>query len=207
MGKIYVDAAISLDGFIAGLNPGPANPMGEGGGQIHNWIYKQKAFREIQKIGGDGETGINNDLLIESLNRPGACIMGKTMFITGEFNWPEDAPFHCPVYVLTHEKREPWPRKGGTTFYFVNDGLYSALAQAKAVAGNKDIRISGDANVIQQFINEGLVDEMMIHVAPVVLGKGILLLENINPNKTRFQIAEVFHSPEVTHIRYNLKKV
>ncbi len=206
MSKIYIDVGISLDGFIAGLNPGPKNPIGDGGTQIHSWIYKQRAFREMQNIGPGGETGIDNDLLIGSLNRAGASIMGKTMFITGEFNWPEEAPFHCPVYVLTHEKREPWPRKGGTTFYFINDGLQSALTMAKAVAGEKDIRISGGANVIQQFLNAGIVDEMMIHIAPVVLGKGILLLENLDSSKNKFEITEVISSKEVTHMRYRVKK-
>jgi dihydrofolate reductase len=138
------------------------------------------------------------------LNRTGAAIIGKRMFIEGEANWPENAPFHCPVYVLTNEYREPWERKGGTTFYFINDGMQSALEKAKKAAGSKDIRISGGANVIQQFLNAGLTDELAVHLAPIFLGQGVKLFEKIDKEKIKFENIGALHSNLVTHLNYNV---
>ncbi len=204
MGKIFVDVGISLDGFLAGLNPGPSNPLGDGGMDIHTWMFNQQAFLKHLQLGDGGETGKDNDLLTETFERTGACIMGKTMFMTGEHNWPEEAPFHCPVFVLTHEKREPWERKGGTTFYFINDGPESALDKAQQACGNRDIRISGGADVIGQFLNAGAVDEMIIHIAPILLGKGIPLFGQADKWKFGLEIAEVTHSLQVTHLKYRI---
>lgn len=128
------------------------------------------------------------------------------MFKEGEANWPENAPFHAPVYVLTHEKREPWERKGGTTFYFINDGIESALKQAKEAAGGKDIKIAGGADVIQRYLNAGLIDEFTIHLAPVMLGEGVRLFDRINPESVKVEIADTVHSSQVTHLRYKILK-
>ncbi len=206
MGKIFFDVGMSLDGFIAGINRGPKNPLADGGTAIHNWMYKQKFFREALGWGKDGETGLNNDILKGIFQRSGASILGKRMFEEGEPNWPENAPFHTPVYVLTHEKREPWERKGGTTFFFLNDGIESALQQAKKSAGNKDIRISGGADVIQQFMHAGLIDEFTIHLAPVFLGNGIRLFDQTYNIRFMLEIFETLHSPDVTHLSYTVKK-
>lgn len=136
------------------------------------WILSQQYLREKLKFGPGGETGPINDMVRYTLERAGANIMGKRMFEQGEVSWPEEAPFHAPVYVLTHEQREPWVRPGGTTFYFVNDGPESALEQAKASAGGRDIRISGGADVIQQYLNLGVVDELEIALVPTLFGGG-----------------------------------
>lgn len=204
MSKIFFAVGSSMDGFIAGLNGGPKNPLGDGGTAIHRWLYEQKAFIELLELGKGGETGKDNDVLKEIISRTGASIMGKRMFEEGEANWPENAPFHTPVYVLTKEVREPWVRKGGTTFYFINDGIESALQKARQVAGNKDIRIAGGANTIQQFLNAGLVDDFTINYSPIMLGKGVRLFDNIDKSKFDIEIVEAVNSPLVTHLRYKL---
>jgi len=202
MSKVFVDLGISLDGFIAGLNGGAKNPLGDGGIEIHNWMFKQKAFLQHLKLEGRETNNPDNDLIENIFNRIGANIMGKKMFIEGEANWPEESPFHCPVYVLTHQKREPWERPGGTTFYFVNDDIRTVLEKAKKDAGNKDVRISGGADVIRQYLNAGLVDEISLHVAPIMIGKGVRLFEKIDKEKFSFEISKVINSPMVTHLFY-----
>ncbi|MEO5501517.1 MAG: dihydrofolate reductase family protein, partial [Ginsengibacter sp.] len=144
-------------------------------------------------------------LIDDVFARTGSYIMGKRMFEEGEVVWPEDL-YEADVYVLTHEKREPWVQKGTTTFYFINDGIQSALEKAKQSAKGKDIRIQGGANTIQQFLNAGLVDEFFIHLAPVFLGSGIRLFDGIDNDKYDIQIAEVIQSNLTTHLRYKLSK-
>jgi dihydrofolate reductase len=180
MSKVFVDVGISLDGFIAGPNGGAKNPLGDGGMNIHEWMFKQKAFREHLGMEGGETNNTDNDIIENIFNRIGANIMGKNMFVEGEANWPEEAPFHCPVYVLTKEKRGPWERPGGTMFYFVNEDIHTVLEKAKMSAGKKDIRISGGASVIQQYLNAGLIDEFSIHLAPIMMGSGVRLFKNIN---------------------------
>jgi dihydrofolate reductase len=166
------------------------------------WILNQQYFRENLKLGPGGETGPVNDMLRTTTERIGANIMGKRMFDVGERAWPEEAPFHTPVYVLTHEKREPWVRPGGTTFYFVNDGPESALEQARESAGRRDIRIAGGADAIQQYLNLGVIDELEIALAPVLFGGGRRLFENLREPAPRLRIDKVFDSPVATHLRY-----
>ena len=204
MSKVFVSVGMSLDGFIAGLNGGAKNPLGDGGTQIHKWIYKQKKFQEMLKFGETGETGKDNDILSGIINRIGANIMGKKMFVEGEANWPEEAPFHSPVYVLTNQKRKPWERPGGTTFYFVNEDIHAVLEKAKKAARNKDVRISGGASCIQQYLNAGLIDEFSIHLTPIMMGKGVRLFENIDLKKFSIEIKEVINSSEVTHLFYKV---
>lgn len=136
MSKVFVDVGISLNGFIAGPNGRAKNSLGNGGIAIHNWMFKQKVFLEHLKLEGREANNTDNDIIEEIFNRIGANIMGKNMFIEGEANWPEEAPFNCPVYVLTYQKREQWERPGGraaagTTFYFVNDDMQTVLEKAK----------------------------------------------------------------------------
>lgn len=204
MSKVFVDIGTSLDGFIAGTNGGPSNPLGDGGLKIHDWMFKQKAFLQHLDLEG-GEINTEDGEIIENIfTRIGANIMGKRMFEEGEANWPEEAPFHTPVYVLTHEQREPWKRKGGTIFYFVNDDISDVLENAKKDAGNKDVRISGGANTIQQYLSAGLVDELNIHIAPIMLGRGVRLFDNIDNGKITLEINNVIHSPIVTHLFYKV---
>ncbi len=166
------------------------------------WALNQQYLREKLKFGPGGETGPVNDMVRHAFERTGAHIMGKRMFDGGERGWPEDAPFHTPVYVLTHERREPWVRPGGTTFYSVNEGPEHALALAREAAGSRDIRISGGADVIQQYLNLGVVDELEIALAPVIFGGGRRLFENLSEPGPRFRIDRVLDSPGATHLRY-----
>jgi len=169
-------------------------------------MFKQRAFLRAHGLGEGGETGPDNRIVESIVNRIGANIMGKRMFEEGEANWPEDAPFHTPVFVLTKEVRSPWERKGGTTFYFVNDGIHRALERAREAAGVKDVRISGGREVVLQYLNAGLVDELSLALAPIFLGEGLRLFEGIDKRKIAVEIVEATHSPAVTHLRYAVKK-
>ncbi|MEX0985948.1 MAG: dihydrofolate reductase family protein [Bacteroidales bacterium] len=205
MSKIFFDSGISLDGFFAGDNRSPKNPMGGVTGQIHPWMFKQKAFWKHIKMEGGQEYGADSKLIDDVFARTGSYIMGKRMFEEGEVVWAEDL-YEADVYVLTHEKREPWIQQGTTTFYFINDGIERALEKARQSAKGMDIRIQGGANTIQQFMNAGLVDEFFIHIAPVFLGSGIRLFEGIDKDKYDLEIAEVIPSELTTHLRYKLTR-
>ncbi len=205
MSKIIFDSGITIDGFFAGENRSPKNPMGGASGKIHSWMLNQKAFWQYLGMDGDQEDGPDGKFIRETIERTGAFIMGKRMFEEGEVSWPNDL-YKADVYVLTHEKREPWVQEGTTTFYFINDGIESALEKARQSAKGKDIRIQGGANTIQQFLNSGHVDEFFIHIAPVFLGSGIRLFEGIDKDKFNIEIIEVISSNQTTHIRYKLIK-
>ncbi|MGJ7537127.1 MULTISPECIES: dihydrofolate reductase family protein [unclassified Variovorax] len=203
-GKVFFDVGISLDGCMAGPNAGPGNPLGDGGRAMHGWVFQTATFREILGIpGGGGEQGTPDDERVKRVfARAGAYVMGRRMFDEGEVSWPENPPFRAPVYVLTHSPREPWVRLGGTTFHFVTDGLESALAQAKAAAGGKDVRISGGADTVRQYIKAGLVDECTIHVAPSLLGAGLRLLDGLAPEELKMTPVGAESSALVTHLDY-----
>lgn len=209
MSKVFVNIGLSLDGYMApeGMsiehwdNP-EYKHWGAKWGTLMSWILKQQYFRENLQFGTGGETGPVNDMLRHTMERSGASIMGKRMFDAGERSWPEEAPFHTPVYVLTHEKREPWVRPGGTTFHFVNDGPARALEKARESAGGRDIRISGGADVIQQYLNMNAIDELEIALAPVVFGSGRRLFEHLQDPAPQFRIDKVLNTPDATHLRY-----
>lgn len=204
MSKTFIDIAISLDGFMAGDNRSPQNPMGGIAPALHNWMFVQKAFWETHDMENKGERDdADGNLIREVFARTGAWIMGKRMFEEGEHNWPEGL-FKAPVYVLTHEKRQPWVQKNNTTFYFINDGFESALRQARVAAGNKDVRISGGADCIRQALNSGYVDELTIHIAPTLLGSGLRFLDAVDKSGLTFQITKTVHSPMATHITYTV---
>jgi dihydrofolate reductase len=206
MSRVFVHLGISVDGYIAGPNRGPKNPLGDGGTSIHSWMFKQRAFSRAHGMGDVGETGQDNRIIEDVVSRIGANILGKRMFEEGEANWPEEAPFHGPVFVLTKEKRSPWERKGGTTFYFINDGIERALERARELAGKKDVRISGGRDVVLQYLNAGLVDELALAISPVILGEGLRLFDGIDKQKVALEIALATHSPDVTHVKYAVKK-
>ena len=204
--RIFVNIGLSLDGYMApeGMtmdDPGYKN-WGAKWGAMMGWLVNQEYFRQNLKLGPGGETGPVNDLVRSTTERIGANIMGKRMFDQGEVAWPEEAPFHTAVYVLTHEKREPWVRPGGTTFHFVNDGPEHALELARASAGGRDIRIAGGADVIQQYLNLDVVDELEIALAPVLFCGGRRLFENLREPGPRFRIDRVLDGPAATHLRY-----
>jgi dihydrofolate reductase len=209
MSTVFVNIGLSLDGYMAPEGMTLENwetpeykDWGAKWFALMSWILKQQYFRENLKLGPGGETGQLNEMLRNTTERIGANIMGKRMFEQGERAWPEEAPFHTPVYVLTHERREPWVRPGGTTFYFVNDGPESALEQARDSSSGRDIRIAGGADVIQQYLNLGVVEELEIAVAPVLFGSGKRLFENMREPVPRFRIDKVVDSPAATHLRY-----
>jgi dihydrofolate reductase len=209
MSKVFVNIGLSLDGYMApeGMTmehwdtPEYKN-WGAKWGALMRWIINTQYFRENLKFGPGGETGPVNDMIRRTTERIGANIMGKRMFEQGERSWPADAPFHTPVYVLSHAKREPWVRPGGTTFYFVNDGVESALRQARETAGDRDVRIAGGANVIQQYLNMGVIDELEIALAPVLFSGGRRLFENLHESVSQFRIDNVLSGPAATHLRY-----
>ena len=209
MSKVFVNIGLSLDGYMAPEGMAIAHwstpeykNWGAKWGALMGWILKLQHFRENLKFGPGGETGAINDMFRATTERIGANIMGKRMFEQGECSWPEDAPFHTPVYVLTHEKRDPWVRPGGTTFYFINEGPKQALELARASAGHRDIRISGGAHVIQQYLNMGAIDELEIALAPVLFGGGRRLFENLSEPGPQFRIDKMMDSPSATHLRY-----
>jgi dihydrofolate reductase len=206
MSKVFVSMGISLDGYVAGPNRSLQNMGGDGWGSLHAWLFGQRVFREKLKLGEGGETGADNRFLEAIFDRIGANVMGKRMFEEGERAWPEEPPFHTQVFVLTHEVRAPWERKGGTTFHFVNDGIETALRRAREAAGEKDVRISGGGATVLQYLNAGLVDELLLSLAPTFLGGGVRLFEGIDKNAVDVSIMEVVSSPKVTHLRYALKK-
>jgi dihydrofolate reductase len=212
MGKVFFSVGMSLDGFMApeGMDLAHADDPNYKDWlsqwmELQKWVSQQRFFRENLQLGEGGETGQDNRILEETFNRTGVNIMGKRMFEGGERFWPEEAPFHTPVFVLTHQVRSPWERPGGTTFHFVNDGIESALRQAREVAGDKDIRIAGGAHAIVQYLNAGLVDEFSIALAPVFFGEGVRLFDGIDRRKVSPEIVEAIHSPLVTHLRYAVK--
>ena len=149
-----------------------------------------------------GEEGRDNDILRETHLRTGASVMGKRMFEAGEQAWPEDAPFHTPVFVVTHEKREPWERPGGTTFHFVNEGIETALDLARDAAGDRDVRIAGGGATILEYLNAGLVDEFSIALSPVLFGAGIRLFEGVDAGRVALEQVRAEPSSGVTHLTY-----
>jgi len=207
MGKVVSDISMSLDGFVAGPNPDLEQPLGERGELLHEWAFGLKTFRERHGETG-GETGPDDDLMAETLSRTGATVMGRRMFGGGEGPWGDEPwegwwgdepPFRMPVFVLTHHPREPLPKEGGTTFTFVSDGIDSAIDQARAAAGQKDVVLAGGADVIQQALRAGLLDEVQVHVAPVLLGGGTRLFDRLDPEQLGLEKTRVIDSPAVTH--------
>lgn len=207
--KVFVSVTMSLDGFIAPEfmeNDQPPEKWVPKWSELQAYVLQSKFFRENLKFGEGGETGRDNEILEHTFKRTGVSILGKRMFDLGEQMWPEEAPFRTPVFVVTHTKRDAWVRPGGTTFHFVNDGVESALRQARAVAGGRDIRIGGGANLIVQYLNAGLVDELDIAVAPVVFGAGLRLFEGVDHDKVALEVVEAVNSPRVTHMRYAVRR-
>jgi dihydrofolate reductase len=215
MSKFRLNITMTLDGYVAGPNQSVENPLGEGGERMHEWLFNLKTFREIQGYPGDGETGTNDDVLREAFQNVGATIMGRNMFGGGPGEWAGDAwkgwwgdnpPYHTPVFVLTHYAREPQPMQGGTTFFFVTDGIESALEQAKEAAGSKDVVLGGGASVAQQYLGAGLLEEVQINLVPMLLGGGERLLDNLPVSKVRLEPVRTIAGPGVTHLKYRLVK-
>jgi dihydrofolate reductase len=207
--KVFFSVTMSLDGFIAPEMMKMGVPVEQWLPQwmeLQKYVFEQRFFRENLNLGEGGETGEDNRLLEETYKRTGVSIMGKRMFDGGEQAWPEEAPFHTPVFVLTKQVRSPWERPGGTTFHFVNDGIERALLRARNEAGDRDIRIAGGADVIIQYVNAGLVDEFAVALSPVLLGAGRRLFDGIDASRVSLDPMEAISSPMVTHLRYAVRR-
>jgi dihydrofolate reductase len=212
MSKLKVNITMSLDGFVAGPNQSGEEPLGIGGEQLHQWLLPLKAFRETHGERG-GEVNASTPIAEGILGNVGATIMGRNMFGGGpgpwgddpwKGYWGDDPPYHHPVFVLTRHAREPLEMKGGTTFHFVTDGIETALERARVAAADKDVSIGGGANVVQQYLAAGLLDELRISVVPIFLGGGARLFDNLGEPKPRLQQVQAVDAPGVTHIRYAL---
>jgi dihydrofolate reductase len=212
MGKLTFEISMSLDCFVAGPNQTLDEPLGKGGDQLHKWAFAARSWRESHGLSG-GETNVDSEVIDEYVRNTGATVMGRRMFSGGEGPWEDDPnadawwgddpPFHHPVFILTHHAREPVTKQGGTTFTFVTDGIESALERARAAAGDKDVAVGGGANVAQQYLKAGLLDEIQIHLAPVLLGDGVRLFENhLGPEWRELDCTRVIESLAVTHLRY-----
>jgi dihydrofolate reductase len=167
-------------------------------------VYDLASWREPHGLAG-GKTNRDSEVLDEALRTTGAVVIGRRMFDNAK-GWGENPPFHMPVFVLTHEARETMRKEGGTTFTFVIDGIESALEQAKAVAGDKNVSVGGGANTIQQYLGAGLLDEIQIHIAPMLLGDGIRLFDHLGTGQIELETTRVIDSPGVTHLRFRLPK-
>jgi dihydrofolate reductase len=205
MGIVTAHMSMSLDGYVAGPNAGAGNPLGDGGVLIQQWMFDLASFREIQGLTG-GQTNKDDEELRQRFAPTGAVVMGRRMFDEGEGPWGDNPPFRMPVFVVTHQARERLVKEGGTTFTFVTDGIESALEQAKAAAGDKDVNIAGGADTVQQFIRAGLLDELEIHRAPLLFGEGIRLFDKIGPQHVELENMRVVASPKVTHLRFRVVK-
>jgi dihydrofolate reductase len=215
MSKLRCSITTSLDGYVAGPNQSADNPLGEGGINLHDWAFPTKTFRALHGDGSGGETGINDDVLREGFENLGATIMGRNMFgpVRGPWGqnpwkgwWGDNPPYHHPVFVLTHHPREALVMEGGTTFHFVTDGIESALAQARKAADGKDVTLGGGANVIQQYLAAGLIDELEMHVVPLLLGAGARLLDHFDARKVKLDPIRSITGPGVTHLKYRVVK-
>ncbi|MBE0608954.1 MAG: dihydrofolate reductase family protein [Dehalococcoidia bacterium] len=203
-GKVFFSVSMSLDGFIAPESL--EDLMGQQWMELQQWIFPQRFFRKNLKLGEGGEEGRDNDIVRETFERTGASVMGKRMFEAGEQAWPEEAPFHTPVFVVTHEKRDPWERPGGTTFHFGNDGIEAALARAREAGGDRDVRIAGGGATILEYVNAGLIDEFSIALSPVLFGSGIRLFEGVDAGRVALELVRTEPSPRVTHLTYAVRE-
>lgn len=212
MGAVFVDMSMSLDGYIAGPNDSQESPLGDGGERLHEWVFELQSWRERQGLDG-GETNRDSEIVAESFETVGAFVMGRRMFDNDdgpwgddpfEGPWGDDPPFGAPVFILTHHGREPLEMDGGTTFHFVTEGIERALERAEEAAGDGDVRISGGADVVRQYVEAGLVDEIQLQVVPVLLGDGIRLFEHLGTRPIELERTRIVESPNVTHLRFRV---
>src|SRR6266545_3298411 len=215
MARLRCDISMSLDGFVAGPNQTLEQPLGEGGERLHEWAVKLASFRE--RHGGEGgETNADDEVVTEGLNATGAVVMGRRMFSGGASPWADDPnadgwwgdepPFRVPVFVLTHHAREPVIKQGGTSFTFVTDGIEAALEQARAAAGDKDVSVAGGANVVQQALRAGLLDELQIHLVSNLLGDGTRLFDDLGAEQRELHATRVIESEGVTHLKFRVRR-
>ena len=193
MGKVLSEISMSLDGFITGPNVRVGNGMGDGGDRLHDWRF-------------DAKTETDAAVLEEIYASNGAVVIGKRMFDVGFEPWGDPPPFHMPVFIVTHQAREPVPMQGGTTYTFVTDGIEAALELARAAASDKNVGIWGGANLIREYLRAGLLDEMQLHLIPVLFGDGIRLFEDLGPERIELRRTSSIETPSATHLRFSVVK-
>ncbi len=209
MSSVTCHISMSLDGFVAGPNQSLDDPIGVGGMRLHEWAFGLESWRAQHGLDG-GERSADAEVVDEVVHGVGSYIMGRRMFGGGDGPWDEtwtgwwgeDPPYHAPVFVLTHHARDPLAMQGGTTFTFVTDGIESALEQARAAAGDKDVSIAGGASAVQQHLAAGTLDELYLHIVPIVLGDGERLFEGVGD--PTLEPVQVVASPAVTHVKYRV---
>lgn len=211
MSKLRCQISISLDGFVAGLDQSMEHPLGKGGELLHEWVVQLATWRQSHGMQG-GTVNQSTRIVEESIENIGAAIMGRNMFGPigggpwGDEQWTgwwgDNPPYHYPVFIVTHYPRDPLVMGGGTTFHFVTDGITSALEQARTAAGSKDVLIWGGGNIAQQYLAAGLVDELELHVVPVLLGDGSRLFGNLRDAPVQLEQVRAIEAPGVTHLTY-----
>ena len=212
MSRLRLSITMSLDGYVAGPDQSEQDPLGVGGMELHEWLFPLKQFREMHGEEG-GEVNASSPVVEERRANIGATIMGRNMFGPVRGPWPdqswrgwwgEDPPYHHPVFVLTHHPRDPLEMDGDTTFFFVADGIESALAQAKDAAAGRDVWLAGGASVVNQYLAGRLVDEIDISIAPVLLGSGSRLFDGVERGAVKLRQIRAVDAPGVTHIKYEV---
>jgi dihydrofolate reductase len=208
--KLLVNAfTLSLDGYGAGPDQTLENPLGVGGENLHKWLIGTRTFRQMVMGKDGGSTDIDDSFAARSFENVGAWILGRNMFAPSRGEWPDDnwkgwwganPPYHVPTFILTHHKRAPIEMEGGTTFYFVTDGIHSALEQAKAAAAGKDMRVGGGVSTVRQYLQEGLIDEMHLAVSPLLLGSGEHLFAGLDMLQLGYQCTEQVATALATHV-------
>ena len=194
MSKVTANLSMSLDGFITGPNVGVGNGMGDGGDRLHDWMF-------------DAKTEVDAAVVDELYASTGAVLMGRRMFEVGFEPWGDPPPFGMPVFVVTHGKREPLPMQGGTIYTFVTDGIEAALQLARSAAGGKSVGIWGGANIIRQYLGAGLLDEIQIHLIPILLGGGgVRLFEGLDPHGIELRKTGSIETPSASHLRFEVVK-
>src|SRR6266568_9000489 len=211
MSKLRFRISMSLDGFVAGPSQGLENPLGIGGMRLHEWVFPLTTWRASQGLEG-GEVNASSPVVEESTVNIGATVMGRNMFggYPGPWDtnkpwrgwWGDDPPYHHPVFVLTRYPRESFAMEGGTTFNFVTDGIESALDQARRAAGGQDVSLAGGANAAQQYLKAGLVDEMEIHLVPILLGSGERLFDGLGDDLHGLELVRTVATPQVVHLKF-----
>jgi dihydrofolate reductase len=213
MSRLRCHISISLDGFVAGPNQSEQNPLGEGGERLHDWVVQLAAWREAHGRQG-GEVNASTRITEESIENIGAAVMGRNMFGPigggpwgdGQWKgwWGDNPPYHYPVFVVTHHPRDPVEMEGATTFHFVTDGIESALEQARRAAGDKDVFLLGGGQIIRQYLAAGLLDELELHVVPVLLGGGSRIFDNLGEAGVQLEQVRAVEAPGVAHLKYRV---
>ena len=213
MSKLRCDISISLDGFVAGPNQSEENPLGDGGERLHDWMLQLAAWRESHGAQG-GEVNESTRIFEEAFENVGAGVMGRNMFGPvggGPWRdeqwkgwWGDDPPYHYPVFILTHHPRDPVEMQGGTTYHFVTDGIEAALEQARDAARGKDVLLWGGAQVVNEYLSAGLLDELELHLVPVLLGDGARLFADLGDADVRLEQVRAVEGPGVTHLKYRV---